>query len=31
MAKKINQTLSQTSTFGPKHDKIRTQWALDIL
>jgi hypothetical protein len=27
---KIDRSISQTSALRPKHDKIRTQWALDI-
>jgi hypothetical protein len=29
-ARKINQIVSQMPTLGPQHDKIQTQWALDI-
>jgi len=31
MVGKINQIISQMPTFGPKHDKIQAQWALNIL
>jgi len=30
-ARKINQTLNQTPTPGPKHDKIQTRWVSNIL
>jgi len=29
--RKIGQTISQTPTFRPKHDKIWAQWASNIL
>jgi hypothetical protein len=28
---KANQTISQAPALGPKHDKIRAQWVLNIL
>jgi hypothetical protein len=28
---KIDQTISLTLALGPKHDRIKAQWALDIL
>jgi hypothetical protein len=30
-ARKIGQIINQTFTFEPKYDKIRAQWALDIM
>jgi hypothetical protein len=28
---KIGRVISQAITIGPEHDKIRAQWALDVL